>query len=440
MPTMVKLASRPEFIAIRALFFLAPLITLLAPLTTVPVLIVLSIACVMTALMNGQRPRELFRLDLGLALFAVVAVYLFINATWSLDPSRAFGKAAWFSLIVLMTFAACRALGTWPERQLRAAFAAFLAGLVAGGAIVLIEVVTGQLLTRLLFNLLPFTRPDSAKTLGIKDGFVFRIAAFELNRNVAVMLLMLWPVLLCLSRLKERRWRLLGIVGLCLAVGIAILFSEHQTSKIGLGLSAIVFLIALPWPTLTRRAIWIGWCLAFVLVVPLASAAHQAQLHQADWLPFSAKARVILWAYTAEQIPKTPILGIGIASTRKNDKTLPKVEKPEGYVYAWRAGSHSHNQFLQTWYELGAVGVILLIAAGTSVFGYIGRLSVRLQPFIFAHLTAFLVIAAFSWGMWQSWLMAVTGLAAIYAAFAVNVSAAEARVPERAAGAPETST
>jgi len=85
---------------------------------------------------------------------------------------------------------------------------------------------------------------------------------------------------------------------------------------------------------------------------------------------------------------------------------------------------------LQTWYELGAVGVILPIAAGTSVFVYIGRLSVRFQPFILAHLTAFLAIAAFSWGMWQSWLMAVTGLAAIYAAIAVNVSAAEERAPE----------
>jgi len=52
------------------------------------------------------------------------------------------------------------------------------------------------------------------------------------------------------------------------------------------------------------------------------------------------------------------------------------------------------------------------------------------QPFILAHLTAFLAIAAFSWGMWQSWLMAVTGLAAIYAAIAVNVSAAEERAPE----------
>jgi O-antigen ligase len=426
---MVKFALRREFVVIRALFFIAPLLTLLAPRTTVPVLIVLSIACVITALVQGQSPKQLFRLDLGLTLFAVLTAYLFMNATWSLDPSRAFGKAAWFGLIVLMTFGASRALSTWQKPQIRAALAAFLAGLAVGIAFVLFELATSHYLVRLMFNTLPITRPDGLKGLVVQDGMVLRIAIFELNRHVAVMLLMLWPALACLGRLGDKRWGLIAIIVLCLAVIASVGLSHHETSKLGLVLSAIVFVIARPWPTATRRALWIGWCLAFILVVPFATIALKAQLHQAEWLPFSAKARVILWAYTAEQVPKAPLLGIGLTSTRKSQQNLKAPEKPEGYVYAWRAGWHAHNAFLQAWYELGAFGVILLIAAGASMIGYIGRLSTPMQPFILAQLTAFLTIFGFSWGMWQSWLMAVAGLAAMYAALAVSFCRAEEPAP-----------
>jgi O-antigen ligase len=192
-----------------------------------------------------------------------------------------------------------------------------------------------------------------------------------------------------------------------------------------------------------RRAIWIGWCLAFLLVVPLALAAFKAQLHEAEWLQFSAKARIILWAYTAEQIPKAPILGIGLTSTRKmdlNPETRLEAIKPKGYVYAWRAGPHAHNEFLQTWYELGAIGVVLLMVAGSSVILSVRRLPVPTQAYVLAQITAFVMIAAFAWGMWQSWLMALTGLTALYAALAVNFYRVEELAPAPTADMPAPSS
>ena len=87
-------------------------------------------------------------------------------------------------------------------------------------------------------------------------------------------------------------------------------------------------------------------------------------------------------------------------------------------MLVWKTGPHSHNEFLQTWYELGAVGAILLLAAGCAVILSIGRLSPAVQPFMLAQFAGFFVMAAFSWGMWQSWLMALPGLAALYAAMA----------------------
>ena len=47
---------------------------------------------------------------------------------------------------------------------------------------------------------------------------------------------------------------------------------------------------------------------------------------------------------------------------------------------------------------------------------------------------AVLAIIAFAWGMWQAWLMALKGLAALYIALAVNVY--RASQPETNAAAP----
>jgi len=423
MQTLVNGVLRREPAIIRTLFFLAPFVTLLAPKTTVPTLILLFIGCVGLALAHGQRLKSLFPPKPLLALFGAAAFYLFVNASWSLDPSRAVSKAVWFTLVAAMSYGAWHALAGWQKAQVRTAATAFLAGLAVGLAIILFEAVTDRFLTISLYNLLPFTRPESVKAMDVKDGEVIRIAAFELNRNITVLMLMLWPAILCLA-VRGARARTLGIAGLAVATLASVLLAAHETSKIAVVLSAIVFGVAFVWPVLARWALLGAWCLAFILVVPLATVAYKAELHEADWLPYSAQARITLWAYTAAQIPNAPLFGIGTSSTRKmnldHEPGLKAEEKAKG-IFGWRAGPHAHNAFLQTWYELGAVGVILFVAAGSVIILSVGRLPRRTQAFVLAHLAAFITVLAFGWGLWQSWLMAVSGLAALYAGLAVGL-------------------
>jgi len=71
-------------------------------------------------------------------------------------------------------------------------------------AFILVELATQDLPLRLLYNDLPITRPDGTKRLVIHDVQIVKIAANALNRNVAVMLLMLWSALLCLSRFRRK--------------------------------------------------------------------------------------------------------------------------------------------------------------------------------------------------------------------------------------------
>jgi O-antigen ligase len=358
--------------------------------------------------------------------------------------SRALSKVLWFGVAVVLTFGASRALFAWNDRQIRVAVIAFLVALAVGLVFILIEIATEQALTRFVFNWLPFTRPDSFKKLKVEDGMIVRIGAFELNRNVAVLLLMLWPALLCLSRLsgKSRR-RQLSVAALFVTAAIAIMFSAHESSKIGLIAGAIAFGTAWLWPAPARQGLLALWCLAFVAVVPLSTFLAKEHLHQVEWLPYSARARITLWAYTAEKIPDAPLLGIGLTSTRTlaSDRTQSYRQEAlaegdrDNRVLVWKAGPHSHNEFLQAWYELGVVGVILLLAAGSGVIASIGRLSAAIQPFMLAQFAAFFAMAAFSWGMWQTWLMALTGLAALYAAMAARFALAKVTAPDKIASA-----
>ncbi|MGH9810300.1 MAG: O-antigen ligase family protein, partial [Terriglobia bacterium] len=203
--------------------------------------------------------------------------------------------------------------------------------------------------------------------------------------------------------------------------------------KLGLIVGVIAFLAAWFWPRAARFGMVALWCLAFVLVVPLASELARDHLEQTTWLPYSARSRITLWAYTAEKIPEAPLLGIGLTSARtlSSERLSARREEPlaeaknGGRTLVWKTGPHSHNEFLQTWYELGAVGAILLLAAGCAVILSIGRLAPAIQPFMLAQFAAFFVMAAFSWGMWQSWLMALPGLATLYAALAARLATAD---------------
>ena len=152
-----------------------------------------------------------------------------------------------------MAYGATRALARWPARSLRMAATAFAIGVGVGPAFILFEAATGRLATVTLYNALPITQPGSLKGFVVRDGEIVRIAPGELNAMVAVMLLALWPALLCvMARLGGQR-RLLLSGALFAAAALAIFLSNHDSSKVGLAVSLIVFLAAIPWPAATRK-------------------------------------------------------------------------------------------------------------------------------------------------------------------------------------------
>ncbi len=354
-----------------------------------------------------------------------VALYAFLSAAWSPDLGGTLVKAALLLGVVLLTFMAGNALTAWDQAQLRRASLAFAIGVFLGALYILAGILTENAIQR---------AAEHAATIdssGAKEQFVGRKPE-ELRRNVTMLLLHLWPALLALTFLLRPSRRSIFTLLFIAAVVVPVLMSRRESAQLALIASVLAFILASAWRRFMPRALAAAWCLAFVVVMPLTFAAYQAELHMDESLPKSARARVILWEYTAERVLEQPWIGVGADATPTLRKNIV-VEKPEGFVYPRSTSHHAHNLFLQVWYELGLVGVVLVALAGAAIATRMTLLPSEAQPFAAATFAAFGANVAFAWGMWQTWLICGSALALLYlliAAHAVSAPAKRTKTPE----------
>jgi O-antigen ligase len=261
------------------------------------------------------------------------------------------------------------------------------------------------------------------------DGRVAYIALYLLNRSIAALTVLFWPAVLLAVMLgrtpRAQAWLMVAL----LPVMAAVLRSVHATSKFAFVGAAATFGALLIGPALAKRAISVGWVAAFLLVVPLAMLAYQGQLYRSAWLPYSFQHRVVIWGHTSHLIAQAPVLGAGIHAARAlNDPTGYGVPVAPGSEFRLTTGLHSHNVFLQTWYETGLVGVALLLGIGLMILGSLDRAPVRVQPYAYATFVACALMGGSSFSLWQPWFMASLGFAAVFAALGWSLAAAPSGV------------
>ena len=399
---------------------------LIAPRAT-PGLLAALLAVLLLCLPRPGGGRSMAMPALGpLAIIAgALGLYLALNATWSASRSEAFGKAAFYGYVlaaVSLAAGAAASMGKGAAEEVRLSRLAqgIILGFAAGLSFLVIEAVAAHPVKRVVYSILHWARPDPKHIVTAADGSVQAIGHYVLNRGLAVMNLALWPVL-ALVVLQVRnsglRTAVMGLLFALAAVGVA--FSEHETSMLALAGALITFAGMRLVGRAFRWAVLVGWIGAVLLVVPLALSAHSAGLHQASWLPQTGRNRIILWNVTATETLKRPILGVGVAATKELDEARIELAKPApGNAYPERTGRHAHNIYLQTWYELGAVGAAGLLALGLAILGWLWRLPEGVQPYAFAGFVSAAVIGAFSWGLWQVWFLGAYAMAALLTVFA----------------------
>jgi O-antigen ligase len=413
---------------LQSAFLIGPLAMSAIPLLTPIFFGGFCVALVGTARCRGAQWRDLLYPTLALVACLVLAAYVLLNATWSADPTTSLRKAAVFTGLVLMSFAVVRAV-TLLDKQASCRSGLFLAaGVFAGALFILAELITHGLMTSFAMNWTPILFPHSPENVQIVQGQIVAVKPDQLNRNVGIVMLGLWPGLLALYGLKGLIRRA-AVAVLFVTIGIVVTISSHTASQVALLGSTIIVLAMWYWPRYVVRALAILWCLSLVVVIPASLVAYQNELHFETSLPDTARQRIIIWQYTAEQTFNHPWIGVGIESTPvlNQRQTSVGAEQPEGFIYPRSLGSHAHNIYLQTWFELGAVGAFLLAVTGAAVIALITLLPASAQPFAAGTVAAFAIIAAFSWNMWQVWFMSAAALLPLY----LRVAAAAVENRER---------
>lgn len=349
------------------------------------------------------------------AAVALFGLYALMSSLWSVD--RLGGLAGTLTLIGCagVTLGCLWLAERAPAGSLGRVLAAVTLAVALSALIVAIDVLTGQGLRRFGLTYLPLVRPR-----GMTDADIANLGPAELDRTLSVLNLAFWPALLVLNRIGGRSWTLQGTL-LALLTAVATLPSMHGSSKVALVGGAIIFALSYLSRAAARYVLIAAWAAATLLVVPAIEIGYyRLDLNHARWLPPSARDRMELWSFTADHVADHPLLGAGAGSVREldNEKRTQGGVRARSQDFERRFAPHSHNFYLQTWFELGGAGALLLFLAGLATILRIGKLPPATEPYALALFTASAGLAAFSYGMWQAWFLALFAFAAILMALA----------------------
>jgi O-antigen ligase len=154
--------------------------------------------------------------------------------------------------------------------------------------------------------------------------------------------------------------------------------------------------------------------------VPAVTFLYSAEAYRAAWLPESARHRIVIWRYTSEQIAKAPFLGAGIATARAMNEAVEEAgdagaRRVPGTRFHLSTSLHSHNAYLQVWYEAGAMGMLLMLGLGLIVLRALTRTPAQAQPYLVATFAACALLAASAYSIWAPWFMASLAMASLFA-------------------------
>lgn len=370
------------------------------------------VAAIHALLVDPKLPLRLLKTPVA-AAFAAFIVYLFINATWSPDRAEGLAKAATVLGLAfgVVLFAASSMLRTPEEARVLAKSA--LAGLLLGGAFLLIELVSDQATSRFINNHIVQLFDLTRKKVQIENGEVTKMAEYILNRNVTSLVLLLVPSLLFSTAIAVGRTRLACVAALVAGAGVCVLLSQSGTSVLAFFAGALVLGLAALSLKATRRLLAATWVILTLFAVPLGALPYDLGWQNWTWLPpESVAARFYIWKYTADKVAERPITGIGIRGTRSLhvDTVIDPLTGREATA-ALRPGRHAHNVFLQTWLELGAIGAVLLLGVGVAGLLAMSAWPRPMQASAYGLFAVSVAVGISGFDMWQTWLLGALAFA-----------------------------
>ncbi len=234
------------------------------------------------------------------------------------------------------------------------------------------------------------------------------------TRSVNAMVMLLWPVLFWFVAQRQKTAALL----IWLTAGILALFSNTASGRAGFAIGSLLFYLARlprPWALKITRFVLCGITAGgFVLAIPAVQLLKASGEQENPALNNSFRQRIEIWDFSAQRFAEKPLFGWGFDSARVVPKRdiVSEFEAPTSGIML-----HPHNMFLQCLLELGIAGSIPVLLLMWQLLALVRRLAVKLQPYAYASYMAIMVMACFSYGIWQVWWL--SGFVLVLYAFAL---------------------
>jgi O-antigen ligase len=388
----------------------------LAPRATVPALFtILAVVGVNAAI---RRTRLVLPSSTSLAVFAALIGWAALSALWSGAPGATLRAVAGLAILLctgLFLIAHMREADGVDRAQ-----RGLCAGIGVGLFFYAFEWISGGWLIRTVHGL-------AWRDIIDLDAGGTNVSAYFIN-GTAILSLLLWPLLVGCHRL--RRWP----VAFALAAGIAIVTLEFgsDSGMLAIAVGAICWFAAVYGGRWAARVV----AIVFVLVILAFPFAFQRGVQAIDLdrvametavrIPSSALLRIYIWKFATAKIAEHPIIGWGFDTARSipggGDRFTVKDANGNIVLEEFNLPLHPHNQILQIWLELGAIGALIVAICGGILIDRIGRWPLPSRAGGLALVGNALVYDGLSFGAWQSWWIAAVLLAAILVSAQARVS------------------
>ena len=380
------------------LTFLIPFIGLYSGLSVAVTIPVFSCSCLFYI-----RKLLVFKIE-NHKLEITLILWVMISCLWSINFVNSFFSAVKFStefLLGILLIGNITKLDTNREKLERI----LIASLLASGIIFFIESLTGGKASIAFKELIQK-----------KETQVFLL--HNLDRGMALLTLVSWVVISIFLKGGNRAAAFL----LYFALLEGLSFSDNLAALVAHFIAGGVFLLTRLTILRNPKILSFLLLISSLSMIIFAFKINPLKISEKnEVLPISAKHRLFIWNFVAKNSKEYPLLGIGFNSSKKFPVTDSQIIELFGQKLH-PLPLHPHNNILQVYFELGAIGLILYLSLACKYLGIIGKnyktTSSRNKDLIcslYACFSVYFIIAMISYNVWQSWwLFSALWIAALY--------------------------
>jgi O-antigen ligase len=322
----------------------------------------------------------------------IFSLWIFASSLWSINSVNSFFSAIKFLTEFLLGLLLIRNIEKVDITRVKIENT-LIASLIVSIVAFVVEYLTYGMVSQLFRELVQK-----------KEAYIFFL--YNLDRGMALLTLLSWVVIGIFLKRENKALALL----VYLLLLVVLIFSDNLAGLVAHIIAAIVFLSTrftiLKNPKILCFFLLVssGLMIIFAFKVDALEIAQKNEI-----LPLSAKHRLFIWSFVAEDSKNHPILGVGFNSS----KQFPVEEEQIVELFGEKLHPlplHPHNNIMQVYFELGLVGLIFYLGLACKYILIIGKNYRTTNPVtkdmisvLYACFSVYFIIAMISYNIWQSW-------------------------------------